>query len=106
MVLNKIKPDKTKIMRNKKIKMMKVRVEILLTGKSTKKDMKEMESSTKCAAIYGKNVKVFKHNAKENTLVAEFEIEKARQIDVVDNIFHAFAISMQNYNDGTIYFPK
>ncbi|MBF0100200.1 MAG: hypothetical protein HQK77_04760 [Desulfobacterales bacterium] len=51
------------------------------------------------------NVTVFTHAQKKKTIVAEFTIQKARQIDVVDRIGRAFHF-INDYNDSAISFPN
>jgi len=42
---------------------------------------------------------------KSQTIVAEFTIDKARQIDVVDGIGRRFRLGVRNYGQATISFP-
>ncbi|MDM8536936.1 MarR family transcriptional regulator [Desulfobacterales bacterium HSG17] len=49
------------------------------------------------------SINIFQHN--EKTLIAEFTINKARQIDVVDRIGKHFSYDMSNYSQSSISFP-
>jgi len=88
------------------MKTMKVQVEVVLSAKPTKKDLAEMRDSAMSASDERKSVRVRRHESRENVLVADFLVEKARQIDVVDGIGQAFEDFMTNYADSTIRFPK
>lgn len=51
------------------------------------------------------SIYIYQHKGKSHNLVAEFTINKARQIDVVDRIGKEFSYNMENYSQSTISFP-
>lgn len=84
---------------------MNVKVEIELCTPVKEKDRNEMygvaEFFTKdYDSIYIYQAKGIKHN-----LVAEFTINNARQIDVVDRIGKEFSYHIENYSQSIISFP-
>ncbi len=85
---------------------MEVKVEVLLTVSAAKADKGEMfEAATILTNDYN-SINVHVPKGKPKTIVAEFSINKARQIDVVDQIFKEFRYSVRNHNDTSISFPK
>ncbi len=53
-----------------------------------------------------KSVQAFVSPEDDHAVMAEFVIEKARQMDVVDKIMHKFAENMHDYETQDVWFPK
>ncbi|MBI4595071.1 MAG: hypothetical protein HY730_01680 [Candidatus Tectomicrobia bacterium] len=65
-----------------------------------------MSSSAKYLTNNEKSIVVYVPDDKPDSVVAEFTIDKARQIDVVDKIGKRFRVRVSNYSQSTISFPK
>lgn len=52
-----------------------------------------------------RSIIILQPEAKCDKLVAEFTIDKARQIDVVDKIRKEFSYRVENYSQSSISFP-
>ncbi len=85
---------------------MNVRVEVELISSPTDADTKDMFASAKHLANNESNIKVNVPDDKPKSIVAEFTIDKARKIDVVDKIGKRFRIYVGNYSQSSISFPK
>jgi hypothetical protein len=85
---------------------MKVRVEVELTASPTEMDGEEMAASARALTNHQKSVMVSVPEDKPNTIVAEFTVNKARQMDVVDGIAREFRCFVSNYSHSAISFSK
>lgn len=84
---------------------MNVRVEMELDSVATEADMEDAAVSARHLSNDGMSVAVYVLNDKPNTLVAEFTINRARQMDVVDRIAREFRFSVMKSIDLAISFP-
>lgn len=85
---------------------MNVKVEIELDAIPEKQDYIEMYDSAIILTDDPDSILIYKSKRLKNTIVAEFTIKKARQIDVVDGIGKEFSCSLEGYLDSSISFPK
>jgi len=85
---------------------MDVKVEVELGSSPTEVHKEDMSASTKYLTNNKNSVAVYVPDDKPNTIVAEFTINKARQMDVVDRIGKEFRLGVRNYSQSTISFPK
>jgi DNA-binding MarR family transcriptional regulator len=84
---------------------MYVQVEITLTVAATAVHQEAMRRAAFSKTNDKNSVQIFVPEDSKEQVVAVFTIEKARQIDVVDNIWKAFRF-VEDYADCTIRFPK
>ncbi len=85
---------------------MGVRVEVELMSSPTEIDEREMFASAGYLTNDMNSVGVSIPRDQANVLVAEFTINKARQMDVVDGIAREFRIGVRNYGQCSISFAK
>lgn len=85
---------------------MNVRVEVELISPPTTVDTEDMVASAKYLTNNPQSIVVYVPDDKPQTIVAEFTIDKARQMDVVDKIGKRFRTHVQNYSQSIISFPK
>jgi hypothetical protein len=85
---------------------MNVMVEIELAVKPKKKHWKVMQQAAEALTDDKSSIRVSESQDVENTLVVEFTMERARQIDVVDHIGDEFSEYMDDYEDSSISFPR
>jgi hypothetical protein len=85
---------------------MNVKVQVELMASPTEVDKDEMRGAARHLTINKENVVVYAPDDKPNTIVAEFTINKARQMDVVDRIAREFRFWVSNYGQSTISFPE
>ena len=85
---------------------MKVRVEMELRSAPAKVDEEVMSLAAACLTNDKDSIAVSFSEDQPNTIVAEFTINKARQMDVVDRIGRMFRTSVTNYTQYAISFPK
>ena len=85
---------------------MNVMVEVELAVKPKKKHWKVMQQAAEALTDDNSSIRVSASQDEENTLVVEFTMERARQIDVVDNIGDEFSEYMEDYEQSSIYFPR
>ncbi len=85
---------------------MDVRVRVDLSVTTANKHLAEMQSSANILTDDRKSVRVSVPSDEPKSMIAAFTIPKARQIDVIDNIMRTFALSMDDYQDQTVWFPK
>lgn len=71
-----------------------------------KSDKEEMEYTVQALTNDPETICIFQPDTGNDVLIAEFTIDKARQMDVVDKIAKEFGIHMKNYGDISISFPK
>jgi len=83
-----------------------VKVEVELSASPTGVDREEMHASAMFLTNYKKSVIVYIPEGKPKTIVAEFTINKAKQMDVVDKIGKEFSYNVRNYSQSAISFPK
>jgi hypothetical protein len=99
-------PNLAPVSKTRKYIIMNVKVEIELDSTPEKQDYIEVYD----AAIFLTNdpdsVSIYKSKRPKNSLVAEFTINKARQIDVVDGIGKQFSYNLEGYLESSISFPK
>jgi len=81
----------------------KVKIELCLPPK--KKDQEEMYDAAEFLTNETNSIYIYQPQSKKNELVAEFTINKARQIDVVDRIGNEFSYNIGNYSQSSISFP-
>jgi len=84
---------------------MNVKVEIELCASAKQEDKKEMYGAAEFLTNDTDSIYIYQPKGKSYNLVAEFTINKARQIDVVDRIGKEFSYNMENYSQSTISFP-
>ena len=84
---------------------MYVQVEIDLTVAATAVHQEAMRRAAFSRTNDKNSVQIFVPEDSKEQIVAVFTIEKARQMDVVDNIWKAFRF-VADYADCTIQFPK
>ena len=83
-----------------------VRVEITLDCKPKDTHKKQMFSSAEYLTNDVNSIVISIHSKDSKIIVAEFTIEKAKQIDVVDKIGKEFSYYMEDYSDSSVSFPK
>jgi hypothetical protein len=84
---------------------MNVRVEVNLRSSPSRKDKDEMYATAMMITDDADSIVVSQDKENPKTIIAEFTIKKARQMDVVDKIAKAFRTRLKNYNDSSISFP-
>lgn len=85
---------------------MNVKVEVGLSESLTEADKEEVLGAARHLANDRDSVVVYSSDDKLNTVVAEFTMSKARQMDVVDRIASEFRFWVGNYSQSAISFPK
>ncbi len=85
---------------------MDVRVQVDLSVEPAKKHLAEMRSAANSLTDDRKSVRVSVPSDEPKSMIAAFTIPKARQMDVIDKIMRTFALSMDDYQDQTAWFPK
>ncbi|MEM9220739.1 MAG: hypothetical protein AAGD25_41280 [Cyanobacteria bacterium P01_F01_bin.150] len=85
---------------------MNVKVEIELCCLPRAEDKEQMHFAAKNLTNDINSIVITEPQRKENTLIAEFTIHNARQVDVVDKIGKGFTHVLENYSDSSISFPK
>ncbi len=85
---------------------MNVKVEIELCSPPSKKEREEMYGAAEFLTDETDSIYIYQPRNQRNELVAEFTINKARQIDVVDRIAKEFSYNVRNYSQSSISFPK
>jgi hypothetical protein len=85
---------------------MNVKVEVELCDHPGKKDKEQMYEAAENLTNDIKSIVVSEPKRKGNILIAEFTINDAKQIDVVDKIGDKFSDIMENYDASSINFPK
>lgn len=86
--------------------LMNVKVEIELSSYATEVEMEDMLASAKALTNNKMSVVVYVPDGDPKTIVAEFTINKARQMDVVDGIGRKFRCEVKNYSQSAISFPN
>jgi repressor LexA len=84
---------------------MDVKVEVELGSSPIEVDKEDMFASAKYLTNNRNSVAVYVPD-KPNTIIAEFTINKSRQMDVVDRLGKKFRLGVRNYSQSTISFPK
>ena len=87
-------------------KQMDVRVQIDLSVSPADKHIEELRSSARYLSNDRESVHVSVHPDKPESMLAAFTIPRAREMDVVDKIMRECAMSMEDYQDQTVWFPK
>ena len=85
---------------------MDVRVQVDLSVAPAEKHLTEIRSAADSLTDDRNSVCVSVPADKPQSMVAAFTIPKARQMDVVDKIMRRFALTMEDYQDQTAWFPK
>ena len=85
---------------------MLVTVAVELMSSRTEIDERDMFASAGYLTNDMKSVVISVPSDQANVLVAEFTINKARQMDVVDGIAREFRIGVRNYSQCSISFAK
>ena len=87
-------------------KQMDVRAQVDLDVEAGNGHLAEMLSAARLLTDNHESVRasVLPNNPK--SMIAEFTIPRAREMDVVDQIMHKFAMFMDDYSDQCICFPK
>ena len=85
---------------------MNVKVEIKFSSNPEKQNYDEMYNAAKSITNNYDSIIIYQPKQPTNTLVAEFTIQKKRQIDVVDKIGKTFSYNLEDYLDSFISFPK
>lgn len=84
---------------------MNVKVEVELSCSSKDKHKKQMYNAAQSLTDDKRSIQIsFPPNAPK-TVIAEFTIKKARQIDVVDQIAREFSYCLPDYDTSSISFP-
>jgi hypothetical protein len=86
--------------------MMNVKVEIKLCTNPEKQNYDEMYNAAESLTNDVESIMIYQPKRPKNTLVAEFTIKNARQIDIVDRIGKEFSYNLEDYLDSSISFPK
>ncbi len=84
---------------------MYVQVEIKLDVTPTSVHQQSMRNAALSVTNDRNSVCVVTPEGRDDVIIAEFTVPKARQMDVVDNIAKPFRLTI-NYQDLTIRFPK
>ena len=84
---------------------MKVRVYVTLSVEPTKKHQDDMRFSASTRTDDKASVSIYTAPVDSKTLVAEFTVPKARQMDVVDRIVQAFEDFVSDAIDFSASFP-
>jgi hypothetical protein len=77
--------------------MMNVKVEIKLCSNPEKQNYDEMYNSAESLTNDVDSIIIYQRKRPKNTLVAEFTIKNARQIDIVDRIGKEFSYNLEDY---------
>lgn len=85
---------------------MNVKIQVELSASPTEVDKEEMHGAARHLTNNKESVVVYASKDKPNTIVAEFTIDKARQMDVVDTIASRFEFWVRDYHQSTISFPE
>jgi DNA-binding MarR family transcriptional regulator len=85
---------------------MDVKVEVELRSSPKEVDEEDMSLAAACLTNDQDSIAVFIIEDKLDTIVAEFTINKARQMDVVERIGRMFRDGVRNYSQLAISFPK
>ena len=85
---------------------MNVRIEIKLDTTPINKHREEMYAAAEYLTNDEDSIAILTLPKKSKAIVAEFTINKARQIDIVDRIGKRFRENIDNYCDSSISFPK
>ena len=85
---------------------MQVKVEVELRSSPIDVDEEDMSLAAACLTNDKDSIAVYTPEDEPSTIVAEFTINKARQMDVVDRIGRMFRTSVRNYNQSSISFSK
>jgi hypothetical protein len=85
---------------------MNVKVEIKLCSTPNKQNYEEMFNAAEYLTNNIDSILIYQRMRPPNTLVAEFTIDKVRQIDIVDRIGKEFSYNLEDYLDSSISFPK
>lgn len=84
---------------------MLIRSGIELTTRAGEKHLRMMKIAAERLTDDLSSVRVWIHDDMPDTVFAECSIPKARQMDVVDRIMHAFALNMEDYSTQSVWFP-
>ena len=85
---------------------MNVKFQVELSASPTELDKEEMQGAARHLTNNKESVVVYASDDKPNTIVAEFTINKARQMDVVDRIAREFKFRVSHYSQSIISFPE
>jgi hypothetical protein len=83
-----------------------VKVEIKFRPTPEKQNYDEMFNAAESLTNNHHSISIYQCRRQKNTLVAEFTMIKARQIDVVDRIGREFSYEIEDYLESSISFPK
>lgn len=84
---------------------MNVKVEVELDCSAKDKHREEMYNAAERLTDDKKSILISIPSNRLKTVIAEFTIKKARQIDVVDDIGREFLYCLTDYNTSSISFP-
>jgi hypothetical protein len=85
---------------------MDVSVRVDLSVPAGQKHVKAMRSAAASLTDRPRSVRVRIVSGEPQTMIADFTMTKARQIDVVDRITRACTFFMPDYSKSTIWFPQ
>ena len=85
---------------------MNVKIQVDLSASPTEVAKEEMHGAARHLTNNKESVVVYALKDTPNTIVAEFTIDKARQMDVVDTIAGKFKFGVRDYHQSTISFPE
>ena len=85
---------------------MNVVVTISLSVEPERKHWDVMQDGANHLTNDKSSVNIFVSEKKKPTIIAEFTIKNARQMDVVDRIGKEFSLYMEDYQTSSISFPR
>ena len=85
---------------------MSVCVQVDLTVSAREKHLREMMSAARSMTDDYNSIRVSIISEDPKSMLAEFRMPKARQMDVVDKILHAFELFMEDYSTQSVWFPN
>jgi len=84
---------------------MSVCVQVELTVSARQTHLHEMVSAARSMTDDQRSIRVSTISDDPKSMLAEFTMPKARQMDVVDKIMHEFALFMEDYSTQSVWFP-
>ena len=87
-------------------KHMDVKARVDLGVEAAEKHLAAMRSAASLLADNRESVRVSVLAENPKSMLAEFTILRAREIDVVDRVMRKFAMFMDDFADQTVWFPK
>ena len=88
------------------MKTINVRSRVTLTKPAEERHVDVMRAAANTLTNDCASVRAFVSPENNCAVVAEFTMNKARQVDVVDRIMREFAMYMHDYSTQDVWFPK